>query len=85
MVLTAQGPVMVSVNDKNEITGINTGMGVTSLPIIGVYMPGKRTTLLADVANILSGVKGGSLNVKYVAATENGKISSGELTFFYDK
>lgn len=62
MTITAQGLVRVEY-DRNTATG---ALRVTEfdgpvIPITGVYVPGRRTTLLADVVTMLSGVKGGSL------------------------
>jgi hypothetical protein len=72
MVITAQGPV--------TLKGIDTATpSITGkmLPITGVYMPNRRTTLLADVVTILSGVTGGMLMLDTTVGAD------GFLTFYF--
>jgi hypothetical protein len=74
MTITAQG--MVSVTYETPTSGIPevSSLQADVLPITGVYVPGRRTTLLADVVTLLSGVKGGSLMLRS-DGDENGHFS----------
>lgn len=81
MTITAQG--MVTVEYERTGNTVNTDpVEVTSLqadvvPITGVYVPGRRTTLLADVVTLLSGVKGGSLMLR------SDGDSGGHFSFYF--
>lgn len=61
MSLTAQGLVEIDLDDEDaRIRRLHADV----LPITGVYVPGRKTTVLADVFTLLSGVKGGSLMLR---------------------
>ena len=61
MTVTAQGIVQI---DLDVLNARVTRLQADVLPITGVYVPGRRTTLLADVVTLMSGVKGGSLMLR---------------------
>lgn len=61
MSLTAQGLVEIDLDAEDaRIRRLHADV----LPITGVYVPGRKTTVLADVFTLLSGVKGGSLMLR---------------------
>ncbi len=75
MTVTAQGLVNTIIDPvtRNRLSSLSADV----LPITGVYVPGRRTTLLADVITLLSGVKGGSLMLR-----SNGN-SDGHFSFYF--
>lgn len=75
MTVTAQGLVTTTIDADDEDTLCSLSADV--LPITGVYVPGRRTTLLADVVSLLSGVKGGSLMLR-----SDGN-SDGHFSFYF--
>jgi hypothetical protein len=82
MTITAQGMVNIEYARTGQTITTNPEVEVTSLeadviPITGVYVPGRRTTLLADVVTLLSGVKGGSLMLR------SDGDSGGHFSFYF--
>lgn len=75
MTVTAQGVVTVTIDEDDRDTV--SKLDATVLPITGVYVPGRRTTLLADVITLLSGVKGGSLMLR-----SDGELD-GHFSFYF--
>jgi hypothetical protein len=76
MIITAQGQVTLGTNDLSHSAPRLSGQ---MLPITGVYMPNRRTTLLADAITLLSGIKGGTLMFDSNMADDD----TGFLTFYF--
>lgn len=74
MSITAQGPVSITLDATG---GRITHLEANVVPITGVYVPGRKSTLLADVLTMLSGVKGGSLMLR----TDGDK--NGHFSFYF--
>jgi hypothetical protein len=75
MTVTAQGLVTTTIDPTDPDT--LSSLSADVLPITGIYVPGRRTTLLADVVTLLSGVKGGSLMLR-----SDGN-SDGHFSFYF--